>query len=181
MQTLTQGLHEVTTESGRSLQELADAQPTLLVFLRHWGCSFCRETISDLSKIYSALEERGVCLVFVHMGTPERARPYFDYYNLSSVERISDPEQQLYRDPAFDLSSKAIWRHVFDPAAIKSVLGGIVLRHGINLNHREDADQMPGVFLLYRSQVLREYRYKSIADKPDFLKMTRDVGSLTKS
>jgi hypothetical protein len=180
MQALTKGFHEVTTESGKSLQELADAQPTLLVFLRHWGCSFCRETISDLSKIHSTLEERGVSLVFVHMGTPERGRPYFDYYNLSSVERISDPEQLLYRDPVFDLSSKSIFLHIFDTAAIKSVLGGIVLRHGINLNHREDADQMPGVFLLYGSKVLRGYRYKSIADKPDFLKMTRDASSLSK-
>ncbi len=180
MQTLTPSLYEVKTESGTSLRELADRSPTLLVFLRHWGCSFCRETISDLSGIYSTLEERRVCLVFVHMGTPERARPYFDHYNLASVERISDPEQLLYRDPAFDLRSKSIFLHVFDPAAIKSVLGGIVLRHGINLNHREDADQMPGVFLLYRSQILRGYRYKSIADKPDFLKMTRNVASLSK-
>jgi peroxiredoxin len=166
---------DATTESGACLKTLCDAQPTLLVFLRHWGCSFCRETISDLARIHAQLEARGVCLVFVHMGTPERARPYFDYYNFSSIERISDPEQQLYRDPAFALRSKSIFLHIFDPAALKSAFGGIILRHGISLNHREDADQMPGVFVLYQSQIVRGYKYKSIADKPDFLKMTRDV------
>ena len=168
---------EVRAESGVSLYALSSAQPTLLVFLRHWGCSFCRETINDLSRIHSTLEARGIRLVFVHMGTPERARPYFEYYDLAQVERISDPEQQLYRHPAFALGSKAIWKHIFDPAAIKSFFGGIILRHGISLIHREDADQMPGVFLLHKGEILRSYRYRSIADKPDFLKMTRNVGS----
>jgi hypothetical protein len=105
------------------------------------------------------------------MGEPERAKPYFDYYRLASVERISDPGQQLYRDPAFALGSRSIWRHPFDPAVVRRTFGGIIQRHGISLIHSQDAQQMPGVFLLYRSQILRSYRYKSIADKPDFLKM----------
>jgi hypothetical protein len=166
---------EITTESGASLRTLAEARPTLLVFLRHWGCSFCRETISDLARLQPTLEQRGVGLVFVHMGTPERARPYFDYYNCSAVERISDPEQRLYRDPVFGLGLKPIWKHLIDPAAIRSFFGGIILRHGIGLIHREDADQMPGVFLIHQSTILRSYKYKSIADKPDFLKMTRGL------
>jgi peroxiredoxin len=173
--TVTASFNEATAESGVSLRALTGARPTLLVFLRHWGCSFCRETISDLSKIQTTLEARGVGLVFVHMGSPERARPYFDYYNFSRVERISDPGQRLYRDPCFALPSKAVWKHLFDPAAMRSFFGGIILRHGIGLIFREDENQMPGVFVVHQSQILRRYRYKSIADKPDFLKLTRDV------
>ena len=180
MPDLAKSFPEAITESGASLHALADLRPTLLVFLRHWGCSFCRETLNDLAKLRPRFEERGVGLVFVHMGSPERARPYFAYYKLADVERISDPAQQLYRDPAFALGGKAVWKHLFDLAAARSFFGGIVLRHGISLIHREDADQMPGVFLLHRSQIVCGYKYKSIADKPDFLRMTRDVSSLRK-
>ena len=161
----------MVTESGLSPHALASATPVLLVFLRHWGCSFCRETLHDLSKRQPEIGARGFQLVFVHMGTPTRARPYFDHYRFSAIERISDPEQRLYRDPAFALTAKPIWRHLFDPAALRSALGGIVSRHGIGLIHREDASQMPGFFLLHHGQVLNGYRYTSIAEKPDFLRM----------
>ena len=170
-ETHSQALASVLTESGASLYALTSTTPVLLVFLRHWGCSFCRETLSDLAKIQPQILARGFQLVFVHMGTPERARPYFDHYHLSAIERISDPEQRLYRDPAFALPSKAVWRHLFDPAALRSALGGIVGRHGIGLIHREDADQMPGFFLLHHARILNGYRYTSIADKPDFLRI----------
>ncbi len=164
-------LTSVLTESGLSLQTLASRTPVLLVFLRHWGCSFCRETLHDLSKLQPQILARGFQLVFVHMGSPERGKPYFDHYHLPEVERISDPGQLLYRHPAFALPSKAVWRHLFDPAALRSALGGIVGRHGIGLIHREDADQMPGFFLLHHARVLNGYRYRSIAEKPDFLRM----------
>ncbi len=169
------GLLDVVTESGACLQALVNARPTLLVFLRHWGCSFCRETLSDLARLQPALGARGIGLVFVHMGTPERAKPYFEYYDLSAVERISDPEQRLYRDPRFALASRSVFKVFFDLGAIRGFFGGVVLRHGINLLHREDADQMPGVFLLHGEKILRSYKYRSIADKPDFLGMTKGV------
>ncbi len=69
------------TESGRTLLGLVDESPVLLIFLRHFGCSFCRQTLDDVSRIREQIEGRGVRPVFVHLGTPERAKPYFDYYH----------------------------------------------------------------------------------------------------
>ena len=74
---------ETRTESGRTLLQLADEQPLLLVFLRHFGCTFCRQAIDDVSQVKEELAARGVRPVFIHVGTPERAKPYFDYYGLS--------------------------------------------------------------------------------------------------
>ena len=39
----------IRTESGANLVELTEASPVLLIFLRHFGCSFCRQTISDVA------------------------------------------------------------------------------------------------------------------------------------
>ena len=100
---------EYRTESGRTLLELVDESPVLLIFLRHFGCSFCRQTLDDVSRIREQIEGRGVRPVFVHLGTPERAKPYFDYYHLSDVERVSDPEASLYASPVFQVRRKSVF------------------------------------------------------------------------
>src|SRR5258706_5268938 len=40
----------IHTESGASLLALVEASPVLLGFLRHFGCSFCRQAISDVAR-----------------------------------------------------------------------------------------------------------------------------------
>lgn len=161
---------EVRTESGRTLLELLDAGPLLLIFLRHFGCSFCRQAIDDVSKVHGALMERGVRPVFVHLGTPERAKPYFDYYGLSSVERISNPDGSFYRNPVFALEHVSLFRIAFQPAVWKAWLQGALIRHGVGLL-REDPTQMPGVFFLRDRTIVRSFRHRTIADRPDYLRL----------
>src|SRR5271155_267976 len=98
---VAQTLAGIRTESGASLLALVEASPVLLIFLRHFGCSFCRQAISDVAELREELARRGVRPVFVHLGTPERAKPFFDYYGIGDVERVSDPEARIYRDPVF--------------------------------------------------------------------------------
>jgi hypothetical protein len=165
---LTAVLEETRAESGRTLLELVDQCPVLLVFLRHFGCSFCRQAIDDVSQIQAELQRRGVQAVFVHLGTPERARPYFDYYKLAAVERISNPDASLYHHPVFQLARVHLIRQVFRPSVWKSWLSGALRRHGVGLI-REDGFQMPGVFFLRDRAVAASYRHRSIADRPDYL------------
>ena len=42
-------LREIRTEDGVSLADLSATAPVLLIFLRHSGCTFCRQTLSDLA------------------------------------------------------------------------------------------------------------------------------------
>jgi hypothetical protein len=158
------------TESGRTLLELVDGSPLLLIFLRHFGCSFCRQTLDDVSRIRQQIEGRGVRPVFVHLGTPERAKPYFDYYHLSDIERVSDPEASLYASPVFQVPRKSVFTQFLVPGVWKAWLLGAVGKHGIGMI-REDADQMPAVFYLRERSIAREYRYKTIADQPDYLRL----------
>jgi peroxiredoxin len=158
------------TESGRTLLELVDESPILLIFLRHFGCSFCRQTLDDVSGIREQIEGRGVRPVFVHLGTPERAKPYFDYYHLSDIERVSDPEASLYASPVFQVPRKNVFIQCLVPAVWKGWLLGAVAKHGIGMI-QEDANQMPAVFYLRERGIAREYRYKTIADRPDYLKL----------
>src|ERR1700721_843861 len=100
---LADSLREFHTETGRSLLDLVDESPVLLVFLRHFACAFCAQAIDRVAQVRQQIEAKGVRPVFVHLGSPERAKLYFDYYNLSDVERISNPEATLYQLPIFAL------------------------------------------------------------------------------
>ena len=162
-------LGETRTESGKTLLELVDERPVLLVFLRHFGCAFCRQAIDDVSKIRAELTARRVQVVFVHLGSPERAQPYFDYYGLSDVERVSNPDGSLYRDPAFTLARVSVFQ-LFRPAVWIGWLKGAVFKYRIGLL-KEDIQQMPGVFFLRDRAIANVYRHRTIADRPNYLEL----------
>ena len=166
------GLASVRTESGASLLALAEASPVLLVFLRHFGCSFCRKAISDVAELGPELERRGVRPVFVHLGTPELAKNYFDYYGLGGVERVSDPGAEVYRMAMFAVPRKNVLGQVLNPLVWVGWLKGAVLQHGIGMV-RQDGSQMQGVFFLKGARVVRRFVYKTIADEVDYLGMVR--------
>jgi peroxiredoxin len=160
----------IRTESGATLLELTQASPVLLVFLRHFGCSFCRQAISDIAELRDELDRRGVRPVFVHLGTPERAKPFFDYYGIGDVERISDPAATIYQHPEFQLSRVHPFWSLLTPKVWVGWLKGAIFRHGIG-KIDEDGHQMPGIFFLKGSQIVRQFRYRTIADEPDYLKL----------
>jgi peroxiredoxin len=162
---------ETRTESGRTLLDLVDERPVLLVFLRHFGCTFCRQAIDDVSQVRGKLAERGVQVAFVHLGSPERAKPYFDYYGLSDVERVSNPDGSLYRDPVFALARVNLL-HMIRPAVWIGWLRGAVFKYRIGLL-KEDIQQMPGVFFLKDRAIASVFRHRTIADRPDYLGLAR--------
>ena len=86
-------LDKTRTESGRRLIELIDEGPVLLIFLRHFGCAFCRQALRMLRTSALSLR-RGACgQAFVHLGTPERAKPLF---RLLSPVRCGAREQSRW-------------------------------------------------------------------------------------
>src|SRR5277367_2939423 len=115
---LADSLREFHTETGRSLLDLVDESPLLLVFLRHFACAFCAQALDRVAQVRPQIEAKGVRPVFVHLGTPERAKPYFDYYKLSDIERVSNPEATLYQVPAFGLSRTNPYLHSLHPAVL---------------------------------------------------------------
>jgi hypothetical protein len=163
-------LGEIRTESGASLLELAEGSPILLVFLRHFGCSFCRQAISDVADLREELAQRGVRPVFVHLGPPELAKVYFEYYGLNDVERVNDPEAAVYRLPVFALGRKNPFLQALNPVVWVGWLKGTLFKHGIG-KIEGDGHQMPGIFFLRGGKIVREFKYRTIADEPDYLKL----------
>jgi len=158
------------TQYGVSLDELTRLSPVLLVFLRHTGCTFCRETLRDLSSKREAIEAEGVRLVLVFMAAECRVGDLLAKYGLEDVNRVSDPQQHVYR--AFGLTRGRLLE-LIGPRVIWSGLRGLWNGHGWRMPHNEDAFQMPGVFLLFHGEVLRSYRHQFAGDRPDYLSIVQ--------
>ena len=97
-----EAMRRYRTIGGRTLSELSEQSPLLIVFLRHAGCTFCREALSDLRNRRREIEDAGTRIVVVHMGEESiMTELEFRRFGLDDVERVSDPERDLYR--AFEL------------------------------------------------------------------------------
>jgi hypothetical protein len=159
-------LREFRTQDGTALADLAEETPVLLVFLRHFGCTFAREAIRDIATRRAVIEATGSRLVLVHMAHDALAAAMLTRYGLRDVRRVSDPDRRLYA--AFDLARGTVGQ-VFGPGLwVRMFSAGVLAGHRIG-RVVGDGMQMPGVFLVYRGQIIRSFRHKTIADRPDYV------------
>ena len=165
---LVQLLANTYAESGQSLLNLLDEKPMLLVFLRHFGDAFSRETIHDVSNAKPQLDQRGVRPVFVHMGSPQRARPFFEKRGLAAVERVSDPQMILYGSPEFHLLKSTVLPHFFGARAYLKLARRALWRYGAGSPGSEDPTQLPGVFFLKNRAIYRAFRHRYLGDRIDY-------------
>lgn len=160
----------ITTSDGQSLAELSHASPLLVVFLRHAGCPFCRETLAKLEKRRTEIEAAGAKIVLVHMiENDSEAEMFFARYRLHDVDRISDPQQEVYR--RFGLPrgglAQVMGIGVWWPG-LKSVLGGHVPGKPVG-----DVFQMPGAFLLHQGRIVRSFKSRDSAEHPDYVALAQ--------
>lgn len=166
---LTDALAMTRTNKGRALLELSRVDShhagLYLVFLRHGGCTFCREALHDVSKLRAKIEATGVRIVLVHMApSNEDADALFKKYGLSDLPRVADPDQSLYR--AFELK-RGTAGQLFGLKCVLRGIPAILKGHGVG-KPVGDGFQMPGVFLVRDGVVTRAFRHGSVADRPDY-------------
>jgi peroxiredoxin len=167
-QPISQTLSRFSTDRGNDLSQLSDQQPVLLVFLRHFGCTFCREALHEISEKYPQIEEKGVKTVLVHMGSPEQGQLYLKENNLMGAEHISDPECQLYN--LFRLR-RARFTQVFGLRVwLRGFKAGVLNGYGVG-KLVGDGFRMPGVFLIYRGELLKSYKHQFASDRPDYISL----------
>jgi peroxiredoxin len=155
-------------QEGESLADLSRHQPLMLIFLRQFGCPFCRDALDEISRRRVAVEDMGVRIVLVHMGADERAEEILGQYGLQSVDRVEDRHCELYR--AFGLGRASLWQ-ILAPSVIARGIH-IGLTHGRSLGPNEgDGFRMPGVFMVQDCRILDSFRHSTIADRPDWLRL----------
>jgi hypothetical protein len=152
-------------QTGETLRELTTGRPVLLVFLRHFGCTFCREAVDEISKKRTTLESGGTRLAFVHLGTEEKANAFFTPYGLQDAPRFADPDGKLYE--AFGLA-RAEWRQYLNQESILRMLVAWLNGNFVGLP-AGDVQRMPGAFLVKDGEIRKSFRHKLVSDRPDYL------------
>jgi len=159
-------INSTITSKGRSLNDASKEKPVLLVFLRHFGCVFCREAMKDIGKKKNEWEERNINVVLVHMSDNETAEKYFKKYKIPNIEHISNPSCSLYA--TFGLT-KGTASQLF---GLKNWIRGfeVTVQKGIPLGLRQIGDgfQMPGVFIIEDGQIMDSYIHSSASDVPNY-------------
>ena len=147
--------------NGKSLEDASQSHLLVLVFLRHFGCTFTRQILRGLEGIQKEANAHGAELVIVHMLQSGKEIRYLG--ERSGVTRIADPRCELYR--AFGLG-KGGFLELFGPHVWWR--GAVSIFKGCGLGHLAgDGLQMPGAFLFLDGKIISSQRAHSASDLPD--------------
>lgn len=174
---LSLAINQLTTVSGESVKEISTRQPVLLVFLRHFGCTFCREALKDLSDRREAISGYGGRLILVHMSDLETAGQYFSRYNLDGVDQVADPDCRYYE--AFGLTKGSALQLFGLHSWIRGFQAGVIDGHGVGTKQLGDGFQMPGVFVLQDGLVREKFIHKLAGDRPEYINLLAACCNLT--
>lgn len=159
-------LSHIETNKGNNLSELSHQHHILLVFLRHFGCVYCKESMYDISKQRNNIERQGIKIILVHMADHETASAYFKKFKIDSLEQIADPECKVYssfglvKGTVSQLFGLKTWLRTAEIAATKQLLP--------SSKRIGDGLQMPGIFLLKDDAIIDKFIHLSVADRPNY-------------
>ncbi|MEM9834671.1 MAG: SelL-related redox protein [Bacteroidota bacterium] len=167
-ESLSQTLKQFSTHRGRDLSSASYQQPVLLVFLRHFGCTFCREALQEIAEKRAAIENQGVEIILVHMGSEAQGQAFLAKNNLDGIDHVSDPNCQLYH--LFRLQ-RAKFSQVFGLTVwLRGFRAGVLHGYGVG-KLVGDGFRMPGVFLIHRGELLKSYKHQLASDRPDYVSL----------
>ncbi|MFZ1788055.1 MAG: SelL-related redox protein [Saprospiraceae bacterium] len=162
-------LNSMVTVNDINVLDESYNKPIMLVFLRHFGCIFCKEALFDIAKKRKTLEAKDIRIVFVHMAPQEVAEDYFKTFGLKGIDHISDPDCALYlafgltKGTSSQLMGLKNWYRGFEVSVGKGI--------EVSIKQIGDAFQMPGVFVLKKGEIKQSFIHKTAADRPDYEKL----------
>jgi hypothetical protein len=144
------------------LRDQLESGLNLLVFLRHFGCMFCRETLSDMRAVADN-DDRFPRPIFFFQGTATEGRALLRGH-WPQVRAVADPSAAFYR--AFGIERGGLVQ-MFGPGVWA---GRSRARAKGHRNGERGADiwRMPGIALVQGSKILWAHEYRHAADHPDY-------------
>lgn len=165
---LSKTLSRFRTQRGKSLLQLSNERPTMVVFLRRFGSISCREMLTDINQQRRSIEQRGTQIVLVHMADTHEASDVFEKYELGGLHHVSDPSGIMYN--AFGLKKSNFKRLFGWSFRFVSTIQRMLSPSG----EQPKGMRMPGVFLISKGEIVRSYRHSNEAQRPNFRQLSSD-------
>ena len=164
-------LESIEVSNGKTLLTLSEEKPVLLVFLRHFGCIFCRQALKDISTKLSSFQKNQIEMVFVHLSDDSTAKEYFNEYGFPNALSISDPETTIYKK--FGLI-KGGFRQLYGLSVWAKGISAMV-NEGTSFSAKQIGDslQMPGIFVISKGKIIDSFIHRRISDRPDYNKFLK--------
>jgi peroxiredoxin len=148
-----------------ALASLWVKKPLLLAFTRHFGCTQCKEMLSELIEGKDAIEKAGLGIAVIMQGTPEASAAFAKQF-APGLLVLADPERKAYQ--AYGLERGSLFQTFLNRkvwAAIKQAQ-----KKGYRVETPpagQDAMQMSGTFIISQEGMIElPYYYDNIADHP---------------
>jgi len=154
---------QIKDSSGQSLGDSLVKSKVLLIFLRHFGCTYCKKVVSELSDEKAKGSLKNLKPIFVHMSDVERGAEFFESYGLKGVAHISNADKSLYKE--FGLVRGTL-NQVIGPKVIAAGVKDL-FKFGIG-KIEGDSLQMQGAFILEGESVAKSFKSKTVSDTVDF-------------
>ena len=146
-----------------TLRDQLGEERTLLVFLRHFGCIFCRETIGELRGLSDTRDDYPSVLFF-SQASPTEGRAFLRRY-WPTARVVSDPELKMY--DAFGIKRGGPIK-MFGPQVFRAKRRAQAAGYEMGDERSGDMFRMPGVFLVEEDRILWTHVFKHAADHPEF-------------
>lgn len=145
-----------------TLRDQIGDRATLLVFLRHFGCIFCREIVGDLRQASERTPDYPP-VIFFFQDSPRAGRAFLRQY-WPEARGVSDPEQAFYH--AFGVERGSVLK-MLGPRVLLSKRRATAKGYTSGPANG-DIWMMPGVFLVRGDQVIWHHEFKHAAEQPEF-------------
>jgi hypothetical protein len=151
-------------QHGRSLAQLSGDGRILLVAVRHFGCTFCRETLADIRAHRADLAARGVRIAILHPATAAEAAPALARAGLADIPAIADPSGAVAAALGIERGS---FTALLGPRNVLRAVPAFLAGHGIGYPVG-DPLRMPAVFVLERGRVVTHHHHRFAGERVDF-------------
>ncbi len=140
-------------------------QPLLLAFTRHFGCTQCKEMLSELVDGQEQIRKNGLSIAVITQGTPETTRLFASQF-APGLLCLADPERKAYK--AYGLERGTLFQTFLNLKVLLAVRNS--QKRGYKIEpppQGQDAMQMSGTFIINpEGRILLPFYYDNIADHP---------------
>lgn len=138
----------------------------LIGFFRHAGCPFCNLRVHTLTKVYEALEKKGLKMIFFFESKEEIILRSTFHKEVSPIPIIADPGKKWYNTYGLENSGyKSAVSHLtsFIPTALKAKLKGLPVHPFAD---SESINTIPAEFLVDKNLKVKKLHYsKGLNDR----------------
>jgi hypothetical protein len=145
------------------LREQMGSDPLLLLFLRHFGCVFCRETLGDVRAIAEQRAAYFPDVLFFFQGSAMEGKAFLRRY-WPAARAVADPQGFFYE--AFGVERGGVVE-MFRPAVWSAQSRAAAKGHR-NGDRSGDIWRMPGAFLARGDEILWAHDFRHAGDRPDY-------------